>query len=257
MFEPKAVGRSQEHHGFQFALGTITLVSEVTCVQPIFPMSAQQKRLAAISAQLHTSKNITNTIARSVVNLDKNWLFKQSGFDAVVPDFLPTARFPTDVYSDLLHNSIIQDPLRGMNEQDVQWVSEKTWVYQTSFSAPKSVSTAQRAVLFFEGLDTYAIVKLNGVEILRTENMFIRYEVDVNQFLQPDVDNTLEIVFENAMEKAEEVMRRLPDHKWGTMGGEPKRTAVRKAQYHFVGTPESFERDLLTTPRVGIGDHDS
>lgn len=198
-------------------------------------MSNHQRRLDAISAQLNTSKPIEHNMARSVLELDKNWLFKQSGPDAIVPEFLPTARFPTDVYSDLLRHNLVPDPFRGMNEQDVQWVSEKTWIYQTSFKTPKDASKASHAVLIFEGLDTFASVKLNGAEILQTDNMFIRYEVEVGRLLHPEADNILEISFEDAVDKADEVMKAFPNHKWGTMGGDPKRTAVRKAQYHFVG----------------------
>ena len=203
-------------------------------------MSNQQRRLAAISAQLNALKDTNNNMARSVVNLDKKWLFKQAGHDAIVPSLLPTANFPTEIYSDLLHHTIIPDPFRGMNEQDVQWVSEKTWVYQISFNTPKIALSARKALLVFEGLDTFATVKLNGTEVLRTENMFIRYEADVIKFLQHDADNILEIIFENATNKADAVMKSLPDHKWGTMGGDPKRTAVRKAQYHFVSALELF-----------------
>jgi beta-mannosidase len=199
-------------------------------------MSTQQKRIAAISAHFNESKPVRGNMSRSVLELDKNWLFKQLGSDPVVPDFLPTATFPTDVYSDLLHHALIPDPFRGMNEKTVQWVSEETWMYQTSFQTPKSALLARKAMLVFEGLDTFATVKLNGEEILRTENMFIRYEADVRKLLHPDADNVLEITFENAAEEAVKVMTSFPHHKWGTMGGDPKRTAVRKAQYHFVST---------------------
>jgi beta-mannosidase len=215
-------------------------------------MSNQQRRLAAISSQLNASQNKKNSMTRSAINLDQNWVFKQSGPDAKVPNFLPTARFPTDVYSDLLHHAIIPDPFRGMNEQDVQWVSEKTWVYRTSFNTPKSVLTARKAFLIFEGLDTFAKVKLNDVEILRTDNMFIKYDIDVKEFLQLTADNILEIIFENPVDEADEVMRRLPNHKWGTMGGDPKRTAVRKAQYHFVRLPKNDQSTLLRAD-LGLG----
>jgi beta-mannosidase len=98
-------------------------------------------------------------------------------------------------------------------------------------------------VLIFDGLDTFAAVSLNGVEILRTDNMFIQYEVDVSRLLQLKDDNILEIRFENAVERADNVMKSYPNHKWGTMGGDPKRTAVRKAQYHFVGSSKSRKSD--------------
>ena len=185
-------------------------------------------------------------MARSILELDENWGFKQSGPDAIVPDYLPTARFPTDVYSDLLHHGLIPNPFRGMNEQEVQWVSEKTWLYQTSFQTPKDAFTTRKAMLIFDGLDTFAVVRLNGVEILRTDNMFIRYEVDVRRLLHLETDNVLEIRFENAVEKADNVMKSYPNHKWGTMGGDPKRTAVRKAQYHFVGTWLNLPENRIT-----------
>lgn len=197
-------------------------------------MSTQQKRIAAISAHFNASKYGGVDEARSVLRLDKDWLFKQLGADAVVSEFLPTARFPTDIYSDLLHHGLIPDPFRGLNEQDVQWVSEKAWIYRTTFETPKNASKCRKAVLIVEGLDTFATVTLNGKEILSTDNIFIRYDVDVKTLLRPDGANVLEIVFENAVEKAEVVMKSLSYHKWGTMGGNPKRTAVRKAQYHFV-----------------------
>ena len=60
----------------------------------------------------------------------------------------------------------ILDPFQGMNERDVQWVDKKDWVYGCAFSMPKA-RPDERVDLVFEGLDTYALVNLNGVYVAR------------------------------------------------------------------------------------------
>jgi beta-galactosidase/beta-glucuronidase len=218
----------------------------------------QQKRIVAITAHLNAPKSSRSGMARSRIDLNKNWLFKEIGPSLVVPEYLPTARFPTDVYADLLYHNIIPDPFRGMNEKGVQWVAERIWEYQTSFETPGDALAAREAVLILEGLDTFARVKLNGEEILQTENMFIRYEIDIKGLLRLEGGNILNITFENPVEKADAAIQRFPNHKWGTMGGEPNRTAVRKAQYHFASRSQAYlENGLLTFDRVGTGAHAS
>ena len=168
---------------------------------------------------------------RMVYSLDKGWTFKQA--DEQTSKFLPVAQFPTNIHLDLIANNIIPDPFIGKNENVVQWVGEKTWVYKTSFAAPK-VAGNSRAVLAFDGLDTYATVRLNGQEILKTENMFIPERVDVTKLLEGEKDNELEITFESAYLLGKKLVEKHPDHHWGCWNGDASRLAVRKAQYHYV-----------------------
>ncbi|KAL9608551.1 MAG: hypothetical protein Q9167_006627 [Letrouitia subvulpina] len=98
---------------------------------------------------------------------------------------------------DLCHHGIIPDPYRAKAEDSVQWVGEQTWIYKTSFWAPEH--NASRAVLVFEGLDTYATIRLNEQEILKAENAFIPERVDVTQLLQKSSRNCLEITFQSAL----------------------------------------------------------
>jgi beta-mannosidase len=88
-------------------------------------------------------------------------------------------------------------------------------------------------VLAFDGLDTFATVKLNGSTILKTSNQFIPYRVDVSSRLNYDSDNILEIDFESAFKKAREIQAAHPEHKWVGFNGDMARLAVRKAQYHW------------------------
>ena len=159
-----------------------------------------------------------------------NWTFQQVGGDK---EALPVAQMPTNIHLDLLHHGIIPDPFIGKNEIDVQWVGEEDWIYRTTFASPE-LKTGEKAVLVFEGLDTYSTVVLNGKEILKTDNMFIPERVDVTKVLSKEEDNKLEITFESAFLKGKKIKEEYPDHKWGCWNGDSSRLGVRKAQYHYV-----------------------
>lgn len=171
----------------------------------------------------------------TIIPIDENWTFKQA--DNEDSKFLPVAQFPTNVHLDLIANGIIQDPFIGKNENDVQWVGETAWIYRTTFSSPTVASEDKavvKAVLAFDGLDTYATVILNGKEILKTDNMFIPERIDVTTYLKDEEENELEITFESAYLKGCAIVEQHPDHHWGCWNGDNSRLAVRKAQYHWV-----------------------
>lgn len=90
------------------------------------------------------------------------------------------------------------------------------------------------AVLTFDGLDTFATVRLNHEVILKSDNMFIPHRVDVTHQLRcAGQGNILEIEFESAFLKAREIKERYPNHRWECFNGDPARMCVRKAQYHW------------------------
>lgn len=169
---------------------------------------------------------------REVIPIDQNWCFRQADSEAL--GFLPVAQFPTNVHLDLIHNKIIPDPFIGKNENDVQWVGEKAWIYRTTFALPHI--EGRNAVLAFDGLDTYATVRLNGHQILETENMFIPERVDVTKSLKSQGENVLEITFDSTFLIGKKIVEKHPDHHWGCFNGDPSRLAVRKAQYHYVNS---------------------
>ena len=69
------------------------------------------------------------------------------------------------IHLDLLAAKHIPDPFIGLNESKLQWVHDKTWIYTTTFEGT-AVQKDERVDLVFDGLDTFATVKLNGDEIL-------------------------------------------------------------------------------------------
>lgn len=87
-------------------------------------------------------------------------------------------------------------------------------------------------VLAFDGLDTFADVRLNGRTILKSDNMFMRHRIDITHAIQAD-SNELEIEFDSALLRARDIEKQHPDHKYVCFNGDPARLAVRKAQCHW------------------------
>ncbi|KAF5603111.1 beta-mannosidase [Fusarium pseudocircinatum] len=167
---------------------------------------------------------------RTLIPVDKNWQFKQEKEDD--SSYLPVAQFPTNVHLDLLHHKKIPDPYIGKNELKVQWIGETVWMYKTTFASPE-IHDGAKAILAFDGLDTFATVELNGEKILETENMFVPERVDVTKILKKDSENELRITFDAAYLRGWKLVEEHPDHKYVVWNGDGSRLPVRKAQYHW------------------------
>lgn len=159
---------------------------------------------------------------------------------------------PTNVHIDLLHNGVISNPLIGKNENDCQWVGEKAWVYRGTFRTP-TVGSGEKAVLAFDGLDTFATVVLNGTEILKTQDMFIPERVVVTPILRSEEENSLAITFDSTYLIGKKFIEQHGSHRWGCWNGDPSRLAVRKAQYHYVIRFLSQPSKPLLIAILGLG----
>lgn len=76
---------------------------------------------------------------------------------------------PTEIFKDLLDAGKIKDPFVDRNEEEVQWVGERDWIYRTTFSVERGIKEGEKVALVFEGLDTFADVYLNEKLILQSE----------------------------------------------------------------------------------------
>lgn len=97
----------------------------------------------------------------------KNWQFQYMG------NWL-NAEVPGCIYTDLMSNGLIEDPYYGTNEQKVQWVENEQWHYRTKVAREYMIFFNLKW-LVFEGLDTYAEVKVNGKVLGNADNMFRRW----------------------------------------------------------------------------------
>ena len=102
------------------------------------------------------------------------------------------AEVPGCVHLDLLNNKKIVDPLYGSNEKEVQWIENESWEYRTYFRFDNSYDSVR---LCFDGLDTYAEIFVNKKKVLKTENMFLHYEVMLKRSELRAEENELHVVF--------------------------------------------------------------
>ena len=137
--------------------------------------------------------------------------------------------FPSVIHSELLAKGVIPDYKVGENERQIQWVGVADWAYSTSFGTPATLDASSSADLVFEGLDTFAIVVLNDKEILRCENMFRPYRVNVKEMLRPSGElNELSIVFESTCKRGDELEKKYGPRKGACR--DHRRNHIRKAQ---------------------------
>ena len=141
-------------------------------------------------------------------------------------DTLP-ADIPGTIHTDLYRNDRIPDPFFGDNEQQLTWVEDQTWVYETTINLPMEVMNSKCINLIFEGLDTYADIYVNNKRERRTDNMFRSWNVSLNGKLHPG-DNHVKVVFHPAKQVVAEKAQELP---YFLPSGEAN--FARKAQYHF------------------------
>ncbi len=137
------------------------------------------------------------------------------------------AHVPGTIHTDLFLNKQIQDPFDGNNENQLQWIEEQYWVYQTKFSVSKKELTAQNKELVFYGLDTDASVYLNDSLVLEANNMFRTWRIPIQKLLR-EGNNTLRVEFESSVQKAKKSAALSPF----VLPGEEK-VYVRKAPYQF------------------------
>ncbi len=109
------------------------------------------------------------------------------------------ATVPGTVHTDLLKKKKIEDPYYRDNEPKLQWIGEKNWEYQCTFSVNEDVLNKEHIELVFEGLDTYAEVFLNEDKILSANNMFRKWEVDCKSKLRKG-NNSIRVVFNNSVQ---------------------------------------------------------
>jgi len=163
------------------------------------------------------------------IKLDGGWEFTQAGRRTRrIREWLP-ATVPGTVHTDLMANKRIEDPFYRLNELDVRWVEECDWIYRRTFDLPAEALSASRAgFLDFDGLDTFATIRLNGRKVGTADNMFHEWRFEVTKLLKAGT-NTVEVEFASPQREAQ----RLADRskiKYKSMFFEP-RNFIRKAQY--------------------------
>ncbi|MEG2103004.1 MAG: glycoside hydrolase family 2 protein, partial [Flavobacterium sp.] len=157
------------------------------------------------------------------MELKKGWQYRETKTIKWYP-----ASVPGEVHTDLLNNKLIPDPFYRDNEKKLEWIEKKDWEYKTTFEVSTTTLNKKNTELVFDGLDTYASVYLNNQLVLKADNMFRQWRVDVKKNLKPG-KNDLVVVFKSAQNVVDSLAKKdfpfvIPDNP---------RAYVRKAQYHF------------------------
>jgi beta-mannosidase len=143
------------------------------------------------------------------IDLGGVWKLQQAGQTESIP-----ATVPGCVHTDLVAAGKIPDPYFRDNESRLQWIGEVDWIYTRDFNVPTSLLKHDKVLLRCEGLDTLAVIKINGKSAAKTDNMFRTYEIDIKPFLKAG-ENTIEVRFISTLPyiTRHEKIRHLPAWK--------------------------------------------
>jgi len=137
------------------------------------------------------------------------WTLEAAGPPA--PEHLRGAfpvQVPGSAHAALVERGDIDDLTVAGREDDQLWAARTTWCYRTTVE--QSADENAHAVLVFRGIDTVATVLVDGVERLRTANMFRTSRLDVTEDLRRAESLELTVVLVPAVEVAELADSRNP-----------------------------------------------
>ena len=174
----------------------------------------------------------TNAEIATVIPLNAGWEFQPEGANIWLP-----AEVPGDAITDLLSNGEIDNPFFGTNEESLQWVANQNWIYRCIFDLKTEplLSTSAELELVFEGIDTYAEIRLNGTLLGKTNNMHRTHVLPVpNETSSPC---TLEVSLKSAvsmgLQKMAELPRLIPTSNENKPLSERTSSVTRKAKYQY------------------------
>lgn len=136
---------------------------------------------------------------------------------------------PGDVHRALLEAGRIRDPFYDQNESEAAWMEEREWWYRGRFQAEGAPPQEnERALLALHGLDTFAVLYLNGKLLGRSQNMFHEAVFDVTHRLDWGQENLLAVRFDPPSKHLD------PNNPFrSTWGRNPERVFMRKAQFGY------------------------
>ncbi len=137
------------------------------------------------------------------IELTDGWTVRADGGEvpATVEGVSFPATVPGCVHLDLLAAGVIDDPYLDENEQLCQWVGRVNWRYETVVDwddRPQDLEIDLVAM----GLDTLAVVELNGTVIGRAANMHRSYRFPIADRLRPG-RNELAVTFSAPVDGAQ------------------------------------------------------
>ena len=119
------------------------------------------------------------------------------------------ATVPGSVYHDLLSAGLIPDPIYRHNEGEALKIMEYDFIYSRSFAVEKDLLASDKVLLRCHGLDTLAVIEINGQEAGRADNMHRTWEYDVKALLR-EGENTIRVTLLSPTRFVREAYERNP-----------------------------------------------
>jgi beta-mannosidase len=88
------------------------------------------------------------------------------------------------VQSVFVAQNILPNPFYGLNESKFNWIEDRDWIFESTFSLTEEKFHQPFIYLNFNNIDTYATIYVNGQEIGKSASAFIRYRFDIKPFVK-------------------------------------------------------------------------
>lgn len=130
--------------------------------------------------------------------LNGQWNMKEAGTDKEYP-----VTVPGSVLSALLDAGAIEDPYYRENEYEARELFWKDYEFARTFTVSAEQLSMARMDLVCYGLDTLAVLTINGKELARTNNMHRTYRFAVKEYLR-EGENEIRILFQSTLKYMKE-----------------------------------------------------
>lgn len=117
--------------------------------------------------------------------IDLNGMWDLRGYGEKGETLSLKGQVPGQVHMDLLREGLIPDMFYRKQADECQWVEKWIWEYEREFEIPEDAEL-ENAYLYFEGLDTYAEITINGVRAGSTDNMYMPWYFAVREEIDTD-----------------------------------------------------------------------
>lgn len=183
---------------------------------------------------------------KTIVPLDRGWQVRIDPADAAAAKAHPRAArwlratVPGSVQQDLIAAKQAPDPFIGTNEGAIQWAGLTDWQWRTTLAVTPAMLARDHLDLVFDGLDTFAEVRVNGRPLLTGDNAHRRWRADAKPLLKAGA-NEITVAIASPIRRLQPMVlataHPLPGEYDSAFGDEPKgkQTSpyIRKPKYQY------------------------
>ena len=170
---------------------------------------------------------------KRVVNIHDGWTVEAwggSGEKNVFPGTVK-AEVPGCVHLDLISEGLLPNPNLGDGESRQAWVGRANFRYRREL-APEEIEVIAvkggRTELVFDSIDTVASIRMNGVEVARSENQFIPVRIPIDH-----AGGELEVEITSPMDELDRRVKTLGDRPVNADGAWGVYSYLRKSACAF------------------------